>query len=389
MGPTAGSCIASRMGFSPCGLCEVASSIAMVPPTRTQELALPGLAATTRAVYADERQKEVRAPLILPRQPEERRLEKTANNKIKSLTPLFWYAVCCAKLLERGIRMSESHDRVIMCDSVFAFFLLVFLLVHGCEIPCRHSDMQVIKESHGTSQESCGRASGHDPPGLTTAHESPPKLQDRWLMMGPLSAFLDRTTEGCPPELLTEASKVFGERVVQVWGGQTPWWPRKHVYIIVTYSGKEGVFLEKDGRYVHVNAGAELLAINEILREIKFTRADFNDPQETHRFLTEVACLHRGPRLVPGSWFILNSASHWLRGEEQDETVLIRLCKDPQFTFEGNTWTVVFNVFKPDGSVDEWRVVGEHDPDARANLILASDLAPLKPPGTFSYALMP
>ena len=60
----------------------------MVPPTRTKEPALHCLAATTRAVYADERQKEVRASLILPRQPEERRLEKTGNNKIKSLPPL-------------------------------------------------------------------------------------------------------------------------------------------------------------------------------------------------------------------------------------------------------------------------------------------------------------
>jgi len=54
VGPTAGSCIASRMGFSPCGLCAVASSDAMVSPTRTKEPALHGLDVPTCAVYADE-----------------------------------------------------------------------------------------------------------------------------------------------------------------------------------------------------------------------------------------------------------------------------------------------------------------------------------------------
>ncbi len=75
----------------------------------------------------------------------------------------------------------------------------------------------------------------------------------------------------------------------------------------------------------------------------------------------------------------------WLRGSEKSVAVLKDLCKDPQFMFQEDTWTVVFNIFTFDGSVDRWKVIGEHDPKANKNQILNIDVAPLKPAGTFSW----
>ncbi len=46
----------------------------------------------------------------------------------------------------------------------------------------------------------------------------------------------------------------------------------KKSYFFVAVSGQQGLFLEKDGDYIYVNSGAELVGINEILGESKFTR---------------------------------------------------------------------------------------------------------------------
>jgi hypothetical protein len=148
--------------------------------------------------------------------------------------------------------------------------------------------------------------------------------------------------------------------------------------------------MEKEGKYIHVNSGSELIAINEILSEYKLTRRDFVEPKR-FRFLHEVATLHD----MSGLMFLATSAlkgmgplEFWLRGTEKDEAVLRALCRDPEFVFEGNTWTVIFNMIRPDGAVDQWTVIGEHDPRAERSEIWKIEVTPLKPPGTFSYAMI-
>jgi hypothetical protein len=167
------------------------------------------------------------------------------------------------------------------------------------------------------------------------------------------------------------------------------WRPRagKRLYTLVTVSGRAGIFLEKDGDYIHLNSQAELVGINAVVTEDRFTRADFNDPEKVHSLLARIAGLHQGVRHCPGSSVALRRGldSWWLRGTEKDGAVLRELCEDPVFAFEGNTWTVVFNNFKADGAVDRWRVIGDHDPQRNRNEILNIEVAPLKPPGTFFW----
>ncbi len=210
----------------------------------------------------------------------------------------------------------------------------------------------------------------------------------------PIGGFIDHTRDGCPPKLLAKATKVLGEPVIHAWGGnrELPARTTKRQYHLITASGKDGIFLEKDGDYVYVNSQAELLGINEILRESKFTRQDFSSPRGVDSLLTEIAGLHQGPRHCPGSSVMLKMTmgedSAWLRGTEKSEAVLHELAKDPEFSFEGNTWTVVFNVFKADGGVDRWKVIGEHDPEANRNQVLNIEVTPLKPAGTFSWPFL-
>lgn len=138
----------------------------------------------------------------------------------------------------------------------------------------------------------------------------------------------------------------------------------------------------------------DLSIINESLKSYMFVRQDFEDPEKVWPFLQTLVGLYYGsPHHLIGSSVTLRSIergdiSSWLRGREKSEAVFRELCLDPQFLFEGNKWKVLFNVFKPDGSVDKWEVVGEHDPENEYNHIEKIETNTLKPKGTFFCPLM-
>lgn len=285
--------------------------------------------------------------------------------------------------------MARRQNDLVVYGNTFAWLVCVFCVVGGCGEPRRTGDTECCATSYDSRQEIHGNREE-----LNSASALGQSLSYMQLPGGKsLPRFLDRTTDGCPPALLSTARKVLGEDILQAWGGQTPWPPTKKVYAVVGESGEVGIFLERDGAYVHVNSGAELLAISEIVGEFKFTRQDFDDPHKVHFLLGEIASLHQGPGRCAGSGVMLRKTMgrdfEWLRGTEEDGAVLRELSRDPHFTFDGNTWSVMFNVFKADGSVDRWRVVGEHDPQANRNQILNIEIAPLKPAGTFSWPFMP
>jgi hypothetical protein len=155
--------------------------------------------------------------------------------------------------------------------------------------------------------------------------------------------------------------------------------------------GTAGTFMERNGTYVQVDSGAELIAINEIIAEYKFTRQDFDEPQRVYLFLDEIIALQKDPHgVIVASNFgfnIMGQLEYWLGREEKDETVLRNLCQDHQLTFDGNIWTAVFNMLRPDGSVDRWMVIGEHNPQTNTNEIWGIRRITIKPPGTFSYPI--
>lgn len=79
------------------------------------------------------------------------------------------------------------------------------------------------------------------------------------------------------------------------------------------------------------------------------------------------------------------------RGREKSKAVFRELFRDPEFMFEGNKWTVVFNVIKEGeggGAVDKWKVLGQHDPETNINRMEKIEVTMLKPKGTFSYPLV-
>jgi len=140
-------------------------------------------------------------------------------------------------------------------------------------------------------------------------------------------------------------------------------------------------------------SGPELAVINSSLKDYMFTKQHFNDPEEIEGFLLELEALHYNSYLLVGSSRTLRlmeqgDISSWLRAKEKSEAVLKELCSDPQFVFEGNKWKVTFNVFKKDGGVDKWQVVGEHLPEKKYNQVEKIEIMTLKPKGTFSWPLM-
>jgi len=157
----------------------------------------------------------------------------------------------------------------------------------------------------------------------------------------------------------------------------------------LTFSGcskrDEGVSMEGDH--------PKLVVINQSLKDYRFLRNHFDETESSCSFLGELVALHYNSYLLVGSSETLRlmergDISSWLRAKEKKEAVLRKLCSDPQFVLEGNKWMVVFNVFKKDGGVDKWEVVGKHDPDNKYNQVEKIKISILKPKGTFSWPLM-
>jgi hypothetical protein len=79
--------------------------------------------------------------------------------------------------------------------------------------------------------------------------------------------------------------------------------------------------------------------------------------------------------------------SNWARDNKKTEKALRELCRDPVFTFDGNHWTVEFNVLEPNGGADRWHVTGEFRPDTQSSRIDTIKRRVLKKKGTFAYEM--
>jgi len=137
----------------------------------------------------------------------------------------------------------------------------------------------------------------------------------------------------------------------------------------------------------------KLVVINQSLKDYSFLRNHFDENERSCSLLGELVALHYNSYLLVGSSETLKlmergDISSWLRAKEKKEDVLRTLCSDPQFVLEGDKWKVLFNVFKKDGSVDKWKVVGVHDPENNYNQVEKLEISTLKPKGTFSWPLM-
>lgn len=141
----------------------------------------------------------------------------------------------------------------------------------------------------------------------------------------------------------------------------------------------------------------EIKIINYKLKDHMFMKRHFDDQDRILAFLHELATLqcydsppfqrYDSPPFIASGGTLLSvrrdNISSWLRGKEKSEAVFRKLCPDPLLTFEADKWKVVFNVFRKDGSVEKWQVVGKHYPEKRYNQIEKIKISLLKPRGTF------
>ena len=198
-----------------------------------------------------------------------------------------------------------------------------------------------------------------------------------------------------PPELVEKARKVLKGRIATVWELDFHKnWLSNRIFCFVDEYDSEAIFLETDDKdYLQLNCPSGIPAINKILVKYSFQQKDFDNPEKVDSFLKLLVGYYAGGRLIVGSSVFLEGYAKnerrdgWLQGREKSEEVFKSLCKDPVFEFEGNNWKVVFNVFKPDGSVDKWVVKGEYVASTKSNKVHTIDISRLKREGTFSYPL--
>jgi hypothetical protein len=196
-----------------------------------------------------------------------------------------------------------------------------------------------------------------------------------------------------PPPLISTAESVLRGPVVNV-GIHTFDWSSKKIFVVYTRRGKVGTFMENNGDYIQMNSRSGVSAINEVLRDYRFTRQGFADAESVYHFLETVVLLYEGEGRPIGSSVFLGTlggpegVARWSRHSKKIETALREVCRDPQFIFEGDAWVVTFNVLRPDGGVDQWKVEGEFSPATQSNAIRKMDKRALKKHGTFAYMMI-
>ena len=151
---------------------------------------------------------------------------------------------------------------------------------------------------------------------------------------------------------------------------------------------KSGVVPNPASTTVDPNVFNVLLAHSQ--RE--YVRLDLGELQNVNRvrsFLQLVVVAHyKGIVAAPDSPLIFADPAGWLRKTEKSEEVLREVCRAPTFTFAEDHWTVVFNVIRATGAVDEWKVVARCDPADGTVSVLSVEITNKMPPGTFSWCLV-
>lgn len=197
-----------------------------------------------------------------------------------------------------------------------------------------------------------------------------------------------------PPDLVAKARKVLHGRIDVAWEYGYDWLDGK-LALFSTNRDEHVMYLHRDDEYllVHSKKG-DYSVLNEILSEYTFARREFNDPEEVDYFLGLLVSLWEGPDRYIGSSVLIRvleaceEIEGWLRGRENDEAVFRYLCRDPVFVFDQDRWTVVWNVFRVDGRVEQWCAVGQFDDKTQTNRIQSIAKRILKRPGTFTSAMM-
>ena len=236
----------------------------------------------------------------------------------------------------------------------------------------------------------------HGCKGPTDVIESPKPIDDAAVNMR-IPRVRDRTEVGCPPELLAKVTALVPGRDLNIYDDGYKWLSRKLIRFETNYA-ENIVFMARNGSYVQVNSKDDMEALNEIFQEHRFPRSGFEDIAKVDSFLTILVDLYGDFTycFVGSSLFVklterteveYGGTADWLRGTEKDVAVFLNLCRDPVFALRDNTWTVVFNVFKASGSVDQWRVTGKFDPQTERNSLYTIDITNIKPKGTFSPAM--
>lgn len=204
----------------------------------------------------------------------------------------------------------------------------------------------------------------------------------------------DRTEAGCPPELLGKVMALVPGRDLNIYDRRYSWLSKRLIRFVTDYA-ENIMFVQRDGAYAQVNSKDNMQVLNDIFLEYKFPRSGFGDIAEVDSFLSALVDLYGDfaycfvgsslfVKLVEQDQVEYGGTADWVRGTEKDLAVFSDLCRDPVFVLRGNTWTVVFNVFKASGSVDRWHVVGQFDPETERVSISTIHITNIKPKGTFS-----
>ena len=167
---------------------------------------------------------------------------------------------------------------------------------------------------------------------------------------------------------------------------------RKITFICVTILAISGC--SKSGKTISIDkSDPNLAAINYNLEEYLFLSQYFEEPVHVEHFFHELtfkyyqnySCIVVSSK-SPSYWESSGSISNPLKGKEKSEAVLQKLCPAPKFELDGYKWQGKFNVFKTDGSVEQWMVNGEYYPDKKYNQIDKIEIKTLKPKGTFYFS---
>jgi hypothetical protein len=203
-----------------------------------------------------------------------------------------------------------------------------------------------------------------------------PKLKKR------LSAF--------PNQLITDVEKAFGssEHIRYVFEYKKYEWLKKtNIYCFYGTKNHSVIYAFKDFEYTRLDCKEGVRHINKIIQDYQFSSSDFEDNQAFTKFLKDcIVNFYHDPRgLIMTETLLREMEQFGLHGDmqkENNEEELRKLFFIPVPHFINGKWECKWNVLNCDGSICEWDVTCEYDPEKNSNTITKINVQTIKPVGS-------
>lgn len=206
---------------------------------------------------------------------------------------------------------------------------------------------------------------------------------------------LKKRLSAFPDHLIADVEQAFGsnEHIRYVFEyNEYEWLKRTNIYCFYGTKDHAVVYSFKDFGYTRLNCKEGVKYINEIIQDYQFSSSDFEDNQSFTSFLNDcIVAFYHDPRGLIMTERLLGSIGPNLQpylNNDNKEEEYREFFFNPKPNFINGKWDCKWNVLNNDGSVSEFQLSCEYDPEKQSNTITSINIKTIKPMYSYVFPYM-